>query len=296
MPALAIAEHALLGASFHQLYGLSASVAHDAAPRVFPQQSTDRWIAAFTAYLKFNHAHPAVFEIFKTHFAFALDNLRLLQKEKNPRNDSVAALGQHLLDYFMLGLIPLEGDESMLVKFYAKTKADHWAGLFDHVGRLLSNTPVLKPEMATRLKAFFEARLAAGSDEELKEFTFWLEAECLEPDWRLNAFRQTLPIAKGKRHATSMVTDELVKLIGAAPDLVVQSFAELTEGLVTQSYFYLRPEGVKKILNAGFASEQPETVQAARFARDNLLKAGRTEYRDLGGIKDNPHWLTGEEQ
>ncbi len=294
-PALAIAEHALLGASFHQLYGLDASAANDAAPKVFPNQSTDHWAAAFMAYLKFNQAHPAVFGIFKPHFEFALENLRLLNEERNSRNDAVAALGHHLLDYFMLGFVPLDGTDSLLVKFYGQTKPHHWGGLLDHVGRLLSNTPVLKTEMATRLKAFFEARLAVGNPEELKEFTFWLKAECLEPEWRLNAFRRTLPIAKGKRHATSMVTDDLAKLIGAAPDLVVQTFAELTEGLVTQSYFYLRPEGVKRILNAGFASEQPETVQAARFARDNLLKAGRSEYRDLAAIKDNPHWLKDKE-
>lgn len=293
-PPLAVAEHALLGAHFHQLYGLSALSATDAAPKIFPQQSTSRWAGGLAAYLRFNRAHPAVFEIFKPHFAFALDNVRLLQDETNPRNDSLAAFGQHLLDYYLLGFVDLDGGDSLLKKFYAKTKSEQWAGLFDHLGRLLSKTSVLKTRVSERVKAFFEARLLVGDAKELKEFTFWLKAECLEPEWRIDAFRRTLPVAKGRRHATSMVTDDLAKLITIAPDPVVQCFAELTEGLATESYFYLRPEGVKIILKAGLASANLETQQAAKFARDNLLKAGRTEYRDLDAIKDNPHWLNDE--
>jgi len=232
-----------------------------------------------------------VFEIFRHHFEFAVDNLRLLRPGSNPHNDAVAHLGEHLLDYFMLCLIELNG--GLLQKFYAKTTQDYWAALFDHIGRLLSPTAVLKSDVANRIKSFFESRLAAANPEELKEFTFWLKAECLEPQWRVDAFRRTLTIAKGSRHATSMVTDDLAKLVDVIPDLVVQAFADLTENFMTQSYFYLRPERVKIILNAGLTSPVPETVRAAKLARDNLLKAGRAEYRDLDAIKDDPHWLTG---
>ena len=256
-----------------------------------PEHEPERWVSAFSAYVKFNRAHILVFEIFRSHLEFALDNLQLLRGDSNPRNDAIAHLGEHLLDYFMLGLIELHG--VFLQKFYAKTTQDYWAELFDHVGRILSHTAVLKPDVAGRIKSFFESRLVAANPEELKEFTFWLRAECLEPQWRVEAFRRTLRIAKGSRHATSMVTDELAKLVSVVPDIVVLAFADLTENFMTQSYFYLRPERVKIILNAGLRSRIPETAQAAKFARDNLLKAGRTEYRDLDAIKDDPHWLTG---
>lgn len=121
-PALAIAEHALLGASFHQLYDLSASGASDAAPKVFPQERGDKWASAFAAYLKFNDAHPFVFDMFRPQLEFALENLHLLHEEANPRNDSIANLGQHLLTYFMLDLIDLDSADSLLRRFYVKTK------------------------------------------------------------------------------------------------------------------------------------------------------------------------------
>lgn len=288
-PPLSLAEHALFGASFHQIYDLSRTNAVNAASKVFPQHQPDRWASAFAAYVNFNRAHVLVFPIFDTHFEFATDNLRLLRPGSNPRNDAIAHLGEHLLDYFMLGLLELDSD--LLQKFYSKTEPAYWAALFDHVGRLLSRTAVLKPEVAERIKRFFEWRLANSNPEELKEFTFWLKAECLEARWRVEALRRTLAIGKGSRHATSMVADDLAKLVNRVPDLVVQTFAELTESFMSQSYFYLRPERVKIILKAGLKSENPQTVRAAELARDNLLRAGRTEYRDIDAIKDDPHWL-----
>ena len=94
-----------------------------------------------------------------THLQFAVENLRLFKEEKNSRNDSIAHLGQQLLDYYIFGLIELSGPESLLEKFYRKVEPKYWAGLFDHLGRALSNTDQLKPEIEERCKAFFEARL-----------------------------------------------------------------------------------------------------------------------------------------
>ena len=290
-PPLALPEYALLGASFHQVYGLSSSWAQANAGDVFPQSNDEGWAAGFGAYLGFNSPHPVMFGILSTHLQFALEHLSLFKGEKNPRSNSISHLGQHVLDYYILGLIELTGTESLLRKFYAKTESKYWAALFDHLGRMLSKTNELEPEIAERCKAFFEARLAEGNIEELQEFTFWLKAECLPPTWRLTAFMQTLEVTKAATRAASMLTEELAKLLKEEPDLVVAAFAKLTETLVGRSYFYLQPEQVKPILKHGLSSEHEATVQAAKFAQDNLLKAGRSEYRNLDAIKDDPKWL-----
>ena len=158
------------------------------------------------------------------------------------------------------------------------------------MGRLLNKTAVLKPDIAARCKEFFEMRLSRASPEELKEFTFWLKAECLEPRWRLDAFSRILDVATSSRLASLEVAD-LAKLVSSEPDLVVACFAKLTEALMGKGYFYLRPEHVKPILKAGLASKSERTVETATLARDNLLKAGRTEYRNLDAIKDDPNWI-----
>lgn len=290
-PALALAEYALLGLSFYQLCELSASWTKENMSLVFPQSRADAWGVGFGTYLKFNRAHRLVFEMLSPHLNFAVDNLRLFKDEKNPNSDSIGKLGEHLLDYYLLGFIDLTDTQSLLQKFYAKTQPAYWAEVFDHLGRLLSNTSELQPETAERCKAFFEARLAVGNVEELKEFTFWLKAECLEPRWRLTALSRTLDLTRGDNRTASMLTEDLAKLSSAEPDLAVACFAKLTEGLINRPYFYLRPEQVKLILKTGLSSHNEETVEAAKFARDNLIKARRSEFRDLDAIKDDPTWV-----
>ena len=291
-PPLTLPEYALVGMSFYQLYELSSSWAQANAAALFPQSNEDAWAAAFGAYLSFNRAHRLVFGIFGTNLRFAIEHLNLFKQDKNPGTDAVANLGQHLLDYYLWGLIELTGPDSLLRKFYTKTQSEpkYWGSLFDHLGRMLSKTDELKPEVAELCTTFFEARLAEGNLEELQEFTFWLKADCLPAKWRLNAFMRTLDVTKGTGRTASMLTEDLARLLKEEPDVVVAAFAKLTEGLLGRPYFYLQPEHVKPILKHGLSSKNDDIAQLARIAQDNLLKAGRTEFRDLDAIKDAVKW------
>jgi hypothetical protein len=289
-PPLTLPEYALLGASFHQLYDLSSSWARAHVGEVFPQEKTDAWAAGVEAYLRFNSPHPLVFGILIAQLEFAIEHMRLFKDEENSRNDAIEHLGEHLLNYYLLGLLELSGSNSLLARFYRKTKPKYWAHVFDYLGRMLSKTKQLKAEIAERCKEFFEARLAAGNAEELQELTFWLMSECLSPNWRVNALLRTLDVTKSATRTPSMIIEELAKLLKHEPDLVVSAFAMLTDYLVGRPYFYLQPEYVKPILKHGFASENEATVHAAKLAQDNLLKAGRSEFRDLDAIPDNVQW------
>jgi hypothetical protein len=170
--------------SFYQLCNLDLTKAIECASKVFPQQDTARWASAFAAYLRLSPANRVVFEMFKPHFEFALENLQLLRKESSDDDDSIVPLGCHPLDYYMVGLLELTGPDKLLKRYYARTDPKQWARLFDHVGRLLANRSDLNPHIAVRIKDFFESRLANGDPEELEEFLFWLKARCLEPEYR----------------------------------------------------------------------------------------------------------------
>jgi hypothetical protein len=117
-----------------------------------------------------------------------------------------------------------------------------------------------------------------------------LEAKCLDPTWRLNALSRTLDITKGRNRSASTLIESLGKLLPDHPDLVVECFAKLIEGALSQPHFYLRPEHVKPILRIGLSSPNEKTAEAAKFALDNLLKAGRSEFLNLDAIKDNGKW------
>jgi len=127
----------------------------------------------------------------------------------------------------------------------------------------------------------FPFRLGAGNSDELQEFMFWLEAQCLEADWRLNAFLRSLEATRGKgRHAASFI-ESLNKLLPDHPRLVVQCLAKLTEAALTEEYFYVQSEQVMPILEAGLESEDNATLEAAQTAQDNLLRAGHSEFLNV---------------
>jgi hypothetical protein len=291
LPAITHPERALLGLNFNRIYGLNSVWANENISNIFPQSDPESWQIAFGTYLNFNRAHSVLFDILRPQFEFAVENLRLWKPEISRRTDPVAHLGEHLLDYFLLRRIPLEGKDNLLQRFYNKTDPKQWGTLFDHLGRLLRNTSELSREGSDRCKAFFESRLRVRNAEELKKFTFWLEAKCLDPAWRLNALSRTLDVTKGRNRSASTLIESLGKLLPNHPDLVVECFAKLIEGVLGQSHFYLRPEHVKPILKIGLASQNEKTAEAAKFALDNLLKAGRSEFLNIDAIEDDEKWI-----
>ena len=138
-----------------------------------------------------------IFEILRGDFEYAIENLNVLTAAKDDGKELVDRLGQHLFTYYLWEVYPLTGDESLLERFYDKTNDDRkrWAQLFDHVGRSLRNSGKhLDKTLTDRVIAFFDWRLEAAEPLELQEFTFWLEAECLDPEWRLRSYAKILDL------------------------------------------------------------------------------------------------------
>ena len=55
----------------------------------------------------------------------------------------------------------------------------------------------LKKWLVNRIIAYFDWRLDAAESLELQEFTFWLETECLDPEWRLRSYSKILDLGSG---------------------------------------------------------------------------------------------------
>jgi hypothetical protein len=84
---------------------------------------------------------------------------------------------------------------------------------------------------------------------------------------------------------SSVLVEGLNDLLSAHPDLVVECFAKLSERALTENYFYLQSEKAKPILRTGLASNNLKTVEAAKKAQENLLRAGHSEYLHLDDSK-----------
>jgi len=277
-------EHALLGMHFGNLCALNRDWAVEQRGHLFPQGNESVWRDAFVSYIRFNRPVMAIFEILRQDFEYALDNLNILTVSKDDGKGLIDRLGQHLFTYYLWQVYPLTGDDSLLARFYEKTSNDRkqWAQLFDHVGRSLSNSGKhLEKDLINRATAFFDWRSDAAEMIELQEFTFWLGAECLDPDWRLSSYSKILDLGRVKSKGLSIEMKTLNKLLPDHLPQVVECFAKITDSMDPGSLLYVSREDAKPILVAGLSSDTSQVRENAERARENLLRIGRFDFLDI---------------
>lgn len=277
-------EQALLGMHFGSLCGLNRDWAVEQREVLFPQADVPVWRDAFGSYIRYNRPVKVTFEILRGEFEYALEHINVLTAEQDDGKELVDRLGQHLFSYYLWQVYPLKGDESLLARFYEKTKDDRkrWAQLFDHVGRIFRNSgKQLDKEFTDRAIAYFDWRLEAAEPLELQEFTFWLDAECLDSEWRLISYSKILELGCGKDVGLSLEVKALNKLLQAHLPLVVECFAKITDAMEQSTQMYISADEAKPILRSGLNSEDPEVRENAKRARENLLRSGRFDFLDL---------------
>lgn len=277
-------ERALLGMHFGNLCTLNWDWATQQSEIFFPQTNKAVWRDAFGSYIRFNRPDKLTYEILRREFEYAIENLNILEKEKGEGKELIDRLGQHLFTYSLWGVYPLTGNESLLERFYDKTKEDRkrWGQLFDHVGRSLRNSgKQLDKTLTDRIIAFFNWRFEAAEPLELQEFTFWLEAECFSSDWRLQAYSKILELVRVKDVGLSLQVRALNKLLSTHLTLVVECFAKITDAMDQDTQIYISADEAKPILKEGLIAEDSQVRENAERARENLLRLGRFDYLDI---------------
>ena len=145
-----------------------------------------------------------------------------------------------------------------------------WANLFDHVGRSLSRSKKpLEETLRDRVVDFFDWRFQVGELEELRLFGFWLNAECLDPDWRLGALMKLLDLNQWKERRIFFMLESLEGMLGNHMAKVLECFARITETLDHRSLF--PKSAVKAIVVSGLKSKDESVCKDAERAQENLL-------------------------
>ena len=277
-------EYALLGMYYGQLWSLNQIWAVEHKAIFFPQNDRSIWIEAFGGFLCFNSPFKPTFEILRDDFVLALDHLAGLKEIKVSIRELPDMLGQHLFAYYLWEVYPLNGEESLLERFYEKTIEDkqRWANLFDHVGRSLRNSGKhLEEDLRDRIFALFNWRLEQKEPEELQKIDFWLEAECLAPDWRLDAYSKILDISLPNNRSISTALDMLNRMLESHTAKVVECFAKITDAIDQGERIYIDADKAKPILKAGLNSEDESVYKNAERAQETLLSAGYHGFLDI---------------
>ena len=277
---LTLPEYAILGKNYLSIYNFHKKWAIAHKPDFFPQNKLSEWAVAFSSFVLCNGSDQSVFKILENDYSFALQHLDYFKKHDRLERDTIVVLGQSLFTYYLWDVYPLKGEASLLERFYQKTdkQRDHWGNLFNDIGHRLWNTPEdLDQVMKDRVIAFFDWRFNEGEPSELKYFTVWLQAECLDVEWRLKAYSKVLDVCQVEDWGLHFKT--LCEMLPDHTPKVIECFLKLTK--VKKDNFYILLEEAKTILNAGLNSTDERVCQQAVQARDNLLREGRFDLLDL---------------
>ena len=303
---MTLPEYAILGRRYPWICSLNEAWATEHKSDFFPQNTLPAWLAAFSNFVGYNPRSKSTFEILRDDFDFALKYLTEFKKQHNshekqtnifgrplkqnsPEEKLTEGLGRHLFTYYLWGLYPfresVENNEqcSLLERYYQATdnNRDHWANLFDYVGRILRSTSdQLTKDLEDRIKFFFNWRVNEEEPAELQQFTFWLEAKCLEAEWRLDAYSKILDVCKSDGVSIAIQVDTLCELLPDHTIKVLECFVKLTDERRYDN-IYIRTEEAKTILKAGLKSSDESVRQNAKRAHDNLLRKSRFDLLDL---------------
>ena len=286
---LTVPEYSILGKNYGNMLHLDSEWTKQHQNDIFPQTNPAGWVVSFGALLLFTRCHSRVLETLGSQFRFAIENLSLLEEGTVIGHPPAGRLAQDVFVYYLWGLYPLKGDGSLLEYFYEQTvgRPDRHKGLFSDVGRMLLQSDSLDQDLKEKFTAFFEFRLEEGRPQEFDGFWFWLEAECLDPDWRLDAFLKVLDIGQPSGIELYSSVKTLHQLLPEYPGKVVACFAKIVDG-VGENVHEIQTEPAKEILQAGLESGDPETVRMAKRSEEHLLRHGLSGVRTTGSRGDYP--------
>lgn len=288
---LTLPEYAVLGAEYPGIYFLDQTWAEEHKLNFFPKDRQKEWLAAFGSFLHWHQPYLPVFEFLHEEFVFALENLKDMEKDNSTRENLIDVIGQKLFTYYLWGVYPLRGEESLIACYYQKTTKEQWKSLFTWVGFVLQNHDGnMEEKLLDRFKEFFEWRLDAGETAELGEFFLWMKAECLEEEWRLDACYRVLDFIDSGEVKDSddfggvfKALRELRKMLEKHTAKVVECFAKITDIAIknNSTYFYIPSDDAKSILKAGLGSKNDVVIKNANHAWENMIEMRPLEFSNL---------------
>ena len=294
-PQLTLPERSLLCADFTKIYNLDSNWTLNNKRHLFPheQDTYIKWQVGFSEYLHWNDPYIELYDILKEDFIYALKNIQKLSEADDSHRDVVEDLGIHIILYYVMGKFELTGDGSLIEIYYTKTEPKQWLAMINRVGRLLEKNAAIKDSYLERFINFFEHRLSVVSklitknpqrkdmySKEFQEFEWWLRAEVLDADWRLEKLSQVLDITSGAENTVIMI-ESLKKLLHDNIPKVVMCFKKVTDQFSKKRNGHVRKDDAKPILVTGLNHSDESVRKLAKQAQENLLNAGLTDFLNL---------------
>lgn len=279
-----LAIRAVLGQWFVQFVRMDEKWARSLVPKLFPtdDEAATFFSAAWNAYVGFNRAYIAVFEVLQKSYDLAVDRFEEVDEERYIAGNPREHLGEHLFYLRFNDSIDLAPD-GIFARFWSAAPVEIRKHVIRDVGWSLGRgNPQLSEEMRARMVETWEWIFDQGQEEQesLGQFGAWLGARQFEDNWLLAQGQAVLELDV-PLDPDHVVYEALPRMAGDHPREVIEILRLM---IVTD------PEGwsilgsvdevrqtIATILDSG-----DEQARSDATAVLHLLGArGMTEFRDL---------------
>jgi hypothetical protein len=282
------------------LLHLYASELKGAQDRLFPYDQAEKRAAAVVAHFTYDSPMTLILQTYPSLPRDALKILEtmLLQDEHRERlQDFGSQLGAHIAFYYWNEAFEsdAEGEADLDLYFTVAPKASR-ARLISTIGSIFQKQTELTPRLAPRVMRIWERRFAAISqaltstgttteeyEEELVEFTDWLQCECFPISWRVEQTMKAIALLPQAPAAYTLL--ESITQLGQKPERLssmLRILLALLEKPSEELRWSIEPTKLAPILTLGFASADSSTRLQAEGVRDRLLQLKFFDFLEVG--------------
>ena len=280
-----LAIRSVYGRWFPWMVLLDKNWAKNNAAKIFPRAPADKAFrhAAWGAYILFCPAYDESFEILREDYMLAVQEFRAIEKPGFAQTDADERLGQHLVELYWRGKLPLEDD--LMKKFWTDAPVKARAEAICFMGRSLKSSEAPIPEnIISRFQQLFtsrieEARKHGGAEkDELKEYGWWVTSGKMTVDWTLAQLLAVLSLTAGEIDNAHQIMNWLVGLVDAHPAEVIQCVDRIVRGDKKGWSILAWRDALIKILRTAIAS-------SAKSEATNLINyLGQKGYSEFGSL------------
>lgn len=261
------------------------------ADRLFDLQGIDRepreacgW-AAWNAFLMWVRPHIHFYRIFRSQFAYAVDQAESVELTKETTEQPMIHLGQHLVILYGRGQLGLDDDGGLLRKFILRSKPEIRRSTMGFVGQSLGNVDKVPDDFVERFQVLWEIYWSEVGKKDAADkpsswlFGPWFSCGQFPNEWalqHLEKFVEISPLAE----PDDAVVEQLVKVV----DLNIASAVRILDRMVKGDREGWRVHGwmddARKILKMAM-----DAKGEARDIAERLINyLGRRGYTQLGDL------------
>ena len=267
------------------LMSIDSSWVKQSIETIFPRDPALRFLkdVAWVAYLTANSAYDQAFEILRSEYVAAVDELGSERElgRGHILDQPDEKLAQHLMQLYWRGRIGLESG-GILESFYNKADDTLLGHTVTYAGRSISNTKDIPGEVLRRLEQLWDYHLsrttASVHVREMAAFGWWFNSGYFEDNWALDHLLNSLQLSNGNMEPKLGTLQRLAKLAERYPDTVIRCTELIVDAELVDVILWV--DDLTTILRTVLKSGT-NAADVARKIIQKLGVRGHLQYRGL---------------